>query len=329
MVRHPRRAACVAACLIAGLLACLADARPALAETFPSRAVKLIVPVPPGGSTDAVARMLALRMQAILGQPAITENQPGAGGIVAARAVAAARPDGYTLLISGIGGLAITPMAKTPEFNAATAFTLVATVATETMVVAVNPKVPGATLDEFLRYVRAHPGTLNYGAAPGIVPHFVSEFFKLKAGADIVHIPYKGAGPAITDLLAGQIDMMVNTKSLLLPLVRSGRLRALAVTSGARWPELPQVPTLVEAGIFPYPLEVWWGIVGPAGMPPDIVVRLNAAINASLTSSDLRTSFGNLGIEPRISTPKEFAALLADDAPRWLDIIRVTGIKLE
>jgi tripartite-type tricarboxylate transporter receptor subunit TctC len=302
---------------------------PAPAQTFPERTVKLVVPVPPGGSTDAVARLVTLRMQAILGQPVIIENQPGAGGLIAARAVAAANPDGYTLLIGGIGTLSIGPSVKTPDFNPAAVFTAIGTASTETMVLVVNPKVPATTLDGFVRYAKASGGKLNYGSAPGITPHFVSELFKLKTGADIVHIPYKGAGPVVTDLLAGQIDMMFNTKSVLLQLVKQGRLRALAVTSSARWPELPEVPTLTEAGIFPYAIEVWWGIVGPAGMPRAVVARLNGAINEALRSPELRANFTNLGIEPRISTPEEFATLLAEDAPRWFDIIRMTGIKLE
>jgi len=299
------------------------------AQTFPERTVKLIVPVPPGGSTDAIARLVTLRMQAILGQPVIIENQPGAGGLIAARAVAAANPDGYTLLIGGIGTLSIGPSVKTPDFNAAAVFAPIGTVSTETMVLVVNPKVPANTLDGFVRYAKASGGKLNYGSAPGITPHFVSELFKLKTGADIVHIPYKGAGPVVTDLLAGQIEMAFNTKSVLLQLVKQGRLRALAVTSAARWPELPEVPTLTEAGIFPYAIEVWWGIVGPAGLPRAVLARLNGAINEALRSTELRANFTNLGIEPRISTPQEFAALLAEDAPRWFDIIRMTGIKLE
>jgi tripartite-type tricarboxylate transporter receptor subunit TctC len=321
--RIPRRSAAI----LAGLAICVAV--PAPAQTFPERTVKLIVPVPPGGSTDAVARLVTLRMQAILGQPVIVENQPGAGGLIAARAVAAANPDGYTLLIGGIGTLSIGPSVKTPDFNAAAVFAPVGTVSTETMVLVVNPKVPANTLDAFVRYAKASGGKLNYGSAPGITPHFVSELFKLKTGADIVHIPYKGAGPVVTDLLAGQIDMAFNTKSVLLQLVKQDRLRALAVTSAARWPELPEVPTLTEAGVFPYAIEVWWGIVGPAGLPRAVVARLNGAINEALRSTELRANFTNLGIEPRISTPEEFAALLAEDAPRWLDIIRMTGIKLE
>jgi tripartite-type tricarboxylate transporter receptor subunit TctC len=317
---------CVAA-VTAVFAICLAF--PAPAQTFPERTVKLIVPVPPGGSTDAVARLVTLRMQAILGQPVIIENQPGAGGLIAARAVAAANPDGYTLLIGGIGTLAIGPSVKTPDFNPLAAFTPVGTVSTETMVLVVNPKVPADTLDAFLRYAKSNSGKLNYGSAPGIIPHFVSELFNVKTGAGIVHIPYKGAGPVVTDVLAGQIDMMFNTKSVLLQLVKQGRLRALAVTSAARWPELPEAPTLTEVGIFPSPLEVWFGIVGPAGLPRAVVARLNGAINEALRSTELRANFTNLGIEPRISTPQEFAALLADDAPRWFDIIRMTGIKLE
>ena len=165
------------------------------------------------------------------------------------------------------------------------------------MVLVVNPKVPAENLDAFVRYARMAGGKLNYGSAPGIAPHFVSELFRLKTGTDIVHIPYKGAGPVITDLLAGQIDMAFNNKSVLLQLVKQGRLRPLAVTSATRWPELPEIPTLVEAGIFPYPLETWWGIVGPAGLPRPVVERLNGAINAALQSPELRTSFASLGIE--------------------------------
>ena len=314
-------------CCLAALATCLA--LPASAQTFPERTVKLIVPVPPGGSTDALARLVTLRMQAILGRPVVIENQPGAGGLIAARAVAAANPDGYTLLIGGIGTFAIGPSAKTPDFNPTAVFTPVSTVSTETMVLVVNPQVPADTLDAFVRYAKANGGKLNYGSAPGIVPHFVSELFKLKTGTDIVHIPYKGAGPAVTDLLAGQIDMVFNTKSVLLQLVKQGRLRALAVTSAARWPELPEVPTLTEAHIFPDPIEVWWGIVGPAGLPRAVVGRLNGAINEAIQSKDVLANFMNLGIEPRGGTPQEFATLLAQDAPRWFDIIRMTGIKLE
>jgi len=311
------------------LVTCLEFGIAASAQTFPERTIKLVVPVPPGGSTDAVARLVTLRMQAILAQPVIVENQPGAGGLIAARSVAAANPDGYTLLIGGIGTLAIGPSVKTPDFNAAAVFAPIATVSTETMVLVVNPKVPADTLDAFLRHAKASGGKLNYGSAPGITPHFVSELFKLKTGANIVHIPYKGAGPVVTDLLAGQIDMMFNTKSVLLQLVKQGRLRALAVTSAARWPELPDVPTLTEASIFPYPIEVWWGIVGPAGMPRAIVARLNGAINTALQSTELRANFASLGIEPHIGTPEDFAALMAEDAPRWFDVIRMTGIKME
>jgi tripartite-type tricarboxylate transporter receptor subunit TctC len=304
-------------------------ATPALTQTFPERTIKLVVPVPPGGSTDALARLVTLRMQAILGQPVIVENQPGGGGLIAAQAVARANPDGYTLLIGAIGTLAILPSIKMPNFNASAAFTPVGTISTETMVMVVNPKVPATTLDGFLRYAKANRGKLNYGSAPGIIPHFVSEWFKLKSGADIVHIPYKGAGPVITDLLAGQIDMAFNTKSVLLQLVKQDRLHALAVTSAERWPELPETPSLVEAGIFPEPLDVWWGIVGPAGMPLVVVTKLNGAINTALQSAELRTNFANLGIEPRGGTSENLAKLLAEDAPRWFEIIKLTGIRLE
>src|SRR5215468_2239737 len=174
----------LAAVVAAALVTCLGAQAPA--QTFPERTVKLIVPVPPGGSTDAVARLVTARMQAILGQPVIIENQPGAGGVIAARAVAAANPDGYTLLIGGVGTLAIGPSVKMPDFNPMAAFTPVATVSTETMVLVVHPKVPTDTLDAFVRYAKANRGKVNYGSAPRIIPHFVSELFSLKTGTDIV-----------------------------------------------------------------------------------------------------------------------------------------------
>src|SRR5258708_38639610 len=178
------------AAILAGLAICVAV--PAPAQTFPERTVKLVVPVPPGGSTDAVARLVTLRMQAILGQPVIIENQPGAGGLIAARAVAAANPDGYTLLIGGIGTLSIGPSIKTPDFNAAGVLAPIGTGSTQTMVLVVNPNGAANTLDGFVRYAKVSGGKLNYGSAPGITPHFVSELFQLKTGAAIVHIPYKG-----------------------------------------------------------------------------------------------------------------------------------------
>jgi len=231
-------------------------------------------------------------------------------------------------MIAAANTFGTAPLLYRLDYDPLRAFVPVAMAAIERQVLVVTPSLPVKTLPELVRYAKANPGKLSYGSAIGIVPHFLMELFKIKSGADILHVPYRGAAPMITDLLAGQIQMTINAKSALLPSIVAGKLRALAVTSAERWRELPDVPTMVEAGYLDQPYDTLFGLVAPAGTPEPVIDKLNAAVNAGLESPELRLSLARLGIEPKLGTPAEFAAIIAADAPRWAEIVRITGIKI-
>jgi tripartite-type tricarboxylate transporter receptor subunit TctC len=299
-------------------------------DSFPDRMIKVIAPFPAGGPTDVMARLAAQALQINLKQTVIVENQPGAGGRIGAKMVAKAKPDGYTLLLGGTNINAILPaLYKNLDFDAINGFAAVAVVATSPGALAVNPAVPVRTIAELIGYAKAHPGALKFGSVPGISPHFTLELLKIRTGTDITFIPYKGAAPAINDALSGTIELLSNNKSVLLPLLQAGKLRALAVQSTQRWPELPEIPTLLESGLDGFPTETWYTIVAPAGTPAAIVHTLNAAINEGLKSPEIRTSFARLGIDARIQSPEEYAAIMAEQAREWAEIVKLTGIKIE
>jgi tripartite-type tricarboxylate transporter receptor subunit TctC len=300
------------------------------AQTFPVRPIRLIVPFPAGGATDTMARLVAQALRAKIGQNVVLENQGGAGGTIGERVAAFSPPDGYTLVMVAITSTFGTgPHLYKLDYDPAKAFTPVATVAIDRQVLVSNPSLPVKTVPELVAYAKANPGKLDYGSSTGIGPHFMMELFKLKTGTDIVHVPYRGGAPMISDLLGGQIQLTINGKSVLLPHIQSGRLRALAVTSATRVADLPDVPTLIELGDLDEPYDSLFGVVAPSGVPPAIIDRLNGAINEGLRSPEIAGSLARLGIEPKITTPAEFAAIIAADAPRWADIVRRTGIKIE
>src|SRR5436305_9966055 len=239
----------------------LALASLAHAQNYPTRPIKLVVPFPAGGATDTSARLVAQGMSARLGQTVVIENQGGAGGTIGARQVALAAPDGYTLLmVAATNTFGTAPLLYKLDYEPLKAFVPVAMAVIEKQVLVVAPSLPVHTIGELVRYAKANPGKLNYGNAVGIAPHFLVELFKLKSGADIVHVPYRGGAPMIADLLGGQIQMTINGKSVLLPHIREGKLRPLAVTSAQRWPELPDVPSLVEVGYLDSPYDTLFGI---------------------------------------------------------------------
>jgi tripartite-type tricarboxylate transporter receptor subunit TctC len=298
------------------------------AQSYPDRPIKLVVPFPAGGATDTTARLVAQQMQAHLGQVVIIENQGGAGGTIGTRQVAGAAPDGYTLLMGSLGTFGTQPLLYKLDYDPRKAFAPVAATVVDKLVLVAGPSLQVKTIQELVRYAKAKPGKLNYGNAIGIGPQLVAELFKVKSGTDIVHIPYRGGAPMIADLVAGQIDMTVNGKSVLLPHIAAGKLRALAVTGASRWPELPDVPTLVELGYLDAPYDAMFGVVTPAGTPTAVIERLNAAINEGLRSPDMRTSLAKLGIEPVITTPQEFAAIIAQEIPKWAEVVRITGVKV-
>jgi tripartite-type tricarboxylate transporter receptor subunit TctC len=289
-----------------------------------------VVPFPPGGPTDVAARLIAQPLGETLGQSVIVENQPGAGGRTGSRFVARGTPDGYTLLMGGTNLNAIIPaIYKNLDYDPVKSFIAVASVASDAVVMVVNPSLPARTVAEFVQAAKANPGKLKYGSAPGIASHLASELLKYRAGIDMPFIPYRGGGPAITDLLGGQIDMIFNNKSVLLALIQGEKLRALAVTADKRWPELPDVPTMREAGFADFPSDIVYGLLAPAGTPDAIVDKLNSSVNKALQSPELRANLAKLGIEARAATPQAFGAAMSDDMAKYDEIVRLTGIKVD
>lgn len=301
----------------------------AQAQTYPVKPIKLVVPFPAGGATDTTARLVAQRLQLGLGQSVIIENQGGAGGSIAAKQVAAAAPDGYTLMIGSLSTFGTHPVLYKLDYDPMKAFAPVASAVIDKLVMVAGPSLPVKTIQELVAHAKANPGKLNYGNAIGIGPHFTTEMFKIKSGTEIVHIPYRGGAPMIADLIAGQIHMTINGKSVLLPHIQAGKVRALAVTSARRWSDLPDVPTMLELGYMDKPYDTLFGVVAPAGTPAAIITRLNATINEGLRSAETRAALDKLGIEPLIATPAEFAAMIAEEAPKWAEAVRLTGIRVE
>jgi tripartite-type tricarboxylate transporter receptor subunit TctC len=298
------------------------------AQSYPNRTIKLLVPFPAGGATDNAARLVAQRLQADLGQSVIIENQGGAGGTIGTKQAAGAAPDGYTLLMASIGTFGSQPLLYKLDFDPQRAFVPVATVVIDKGALVIGPSLQVKTIGELVQYAKAHPGKLTYGSSIGIGPHFIAELFKIRSGTDFVHIPYRGGAPVIADLIAGQIDMTVNGKSVLLPQIQAGKLRALAVTAGERWAELPDVPTLVETGYMDMPYDTLFGIVAPAGTPAATIAKLNTTINDGLRSPEMREHLAKIGIEPIATTPQEFADIIAREVPKWAAIVKATGVRV-
>jgi tripartite-type tricarboxylate transporter receptor subunit TctC len=321
-----------AAILLALLLACLGmlSIQPSRAEGYPERTIKIVVPFAAGGPTDVAARLVAQSLSSSLGHNVIVENQAGAGGRIGAKLVATATPDGYTLLLGGTNVNAITgALYQNLGFDPIKSFAPVAAVYADSLALAVSLHVPADTCEALVRYAKDNPGKLKYGATPGIYTHFAGEFFKVKTGTDILFVPYKGGAPALTDALGGHIDMVFGNKSTLLGNFKEQKLKALAVTSQTRWPELPQTPTMQEVGVSGFPPEVIFGLLAPAGTPAKIIQQLNNATNDGLRSAQLRASLEAIGVEARIGTPQEFAAALEEQARQWKAVIDETGIRME
>jgi len=302
----------------------------AVAQSYPDRPIKVMVPYPAGGPTDTVARSVSQALSADLGQSVVVENQPGAGGRIAMKAVARGAPDGYTLLLGGTNNNAITPaLYKDLDFDAVKDFAPVAAIATDSAVLVVHPSVPANTLPELIAYAQANPGKLSSGGGVGILPHFFLEFVRVKSGTQIQFVPYRGAAPAMADAISGQIQLHASAKVLLLPQIAAGKLRALVVASAKRWPELPDVPTLKEVGLDGFPTDVWYGLLAPAGTPAPGIAKLNATMNARLKTAELQAALAKLGLEPRPMSSQEFGDVLVEEMRQWGALAEQTGIKLK
>ena len=313
--------------LFAALLAAFPVA--SWAETFPGKPIKLIVPFPAGGPADTIGRLVAEKMAASLGQPVVVENRGGAGGAVGTAVVAKAEPDGYTIGISTAGALAISPslqdkLAYNP-LKDLQPLTLAARVP-ELLVVAKD--VPVANLAELIAYAKANPGKLNFASSgPGSMPHLAGELLKRQAGIDIVHLPYRGAAPAVTDLIGGHVQMMFMDVAMLLPHVQAGTAKAMAVGSRQRIAVLPDLPTTAELGLPEVEADNWYGMIAPPGMPKDVLDKLHGAIVAALQAPDVKAKLGELGAIAGGNKPEEFAAYLESEIKRWAEVVKTANVK--
>ena len=303
-------------------------AGPGRADEYPSLPVKIIVPTPPGGPVDVIARITANYLQSKLGQAFVIENRAGAGNTIGSKDAAAAAPDGYTLLYSAASGLIIAPLLHPDAgYDPLKSFAPIALVGATSNVLVVNPSVPAKTVAELVAYAKANPGKVNFSSGGiGVLPHLIGEMFKARAGIDIVHVPYKGGGPSINDLVAGNVQMSFEATSVLLPLIKVDRLRALAVTAANRVRELPAVPTMVESGYPGFVTTAWTGLLAPAGTPAPIIAKLNATINDGLKSPQLQYALTNLSYEPIGGTPQDFTETMKTELARWTPIVKSLGL---
>ena len=331
MIRYPAiplRSLLLLTCLLVPAVATVTRAE---TQSYPTRTIKLVVPFGPGGPTDVSARIVAQVVQSGLGPSVVIENRPGAGGAIGTKSVANAEPDGATLLIGTSATLGVVPaLMKNPGYDPIKSFAPVAKVADSTLVLVVPATFPANSVQEFIAYAKANPGRLSFASAGvGNQTQLLAELFKSKAGLDIVHVPYKSGAEMVTAILGEQVQMAFPDVSILIPLIREGKLKALAVTSASRHPQLPDVPTMIESGIPDYIMTFWSGVVAPAGVPAEIVNRLNTAINDGLTSASVRENLAKVGSQASPGTPQEFADFIAAETKKWSAVAKMAGISLD
>ena len=313
--------------LAVGAAALPAVSRFAWAQAYPTRPVRLIVPLAPGGATDIVARVIGQWLSERLGQPFIVENRPGAGTNLGTEAVVRAAPDGYTLLLAAPNNAINASFYEKLNFNFNRDIAPVAGIISHSLVIVVHPSVPAKTVPEFIGYAKANPGKLNMASPGNGTPNHVSgELFKMMAGVDMVHVPYRSGGPALTDLIAGQVQVMFFATVSSIEYIRDGRLRALAVTTATRSELLPDIPT-VDQFVPGYEASGWFGLGAPKATPAEIVEKLNKEINAGLADPKIKTRLADLGGTPLVGSPADFGKLVADDTEKWGKVVRAANIK--
>jgi tripartite-type tricarboxylate transporter receptor subunit TctC len=308
-------------------------ALPVIAQTpaYPQRPVRIVVPYPTGGSNDVIARILAQQLQEQWGQAVVVENKPGAAGNIGAAEVAKANPDGHTLLLTNINITSMNPaLMATMPFDPQKEFAPISLLGTTTLALVVHPSVPANTVIDLINLAQKEPGRLNYASSGNGSPqHMSAEMFKAMTRTQITHVPYRGAAPAVNDLLAGQVQVTVGVVNQLIPHIRSGRVRALGVTSRKRIAQLPEVPTLDESGVRGYESEIWLGLAAPAATPPALIDQLNQAVRKAMSTPEVSLRLQGQGIDVLLSTPAQMRQRSLEDLKRWGDIIRTAGIKLE
>ena len=306
-------------------------AMPALAQSYPNKPVRMIIPYPPGGGNDTLGRLFAAKLGERSGQHFIVENRPGAGAMLGTEAAAKSAPDGYTILLSSIATHALSPnLYSRVPYDPVKDFAPITLLGIAPTVLVVPADLPARNLQEFIAAAKAKPGALAYASGGnGTPPHINAEVFKAVAGVDLLHVAYKGGGPALVDLMAGRVQAMLDTAASAMPHVRAGKLRALALSAPKRSPELPDLPTFAEAGLPQYDTNAWYSMHAPAGTPPEIVRRLNAELVAILKDPDVLARFKQLATDPVGNSPEEFAAFVRTELEKYARIIKAAGIKLD
>lgn len=326
------RGALFGRCLGAALLAAHTWSASAQGSgTFPSKTIRYVVPYPPGGPLDVVARILAQKVGPKLGQQIVVDNRPGAGGGIGADLVAKAPPDGHTLLMGAVATHAINPhLFRKLPYDALRDFTPVTLVTQVPNVLIVHPSLPVKSVDDLVRLARAKPGVLSFGSgSTGSAGHLAGELFKVLAKVDMVHVPYKGAAPAVADLLGGQIHLMFDNLASALPHVKAGRLRAVAVTTEQPSPRVPDLPTIAASGLKGFDVSTWFGVFAPAGVPQGVLDRLHDEFSNALGQPDVKAALGNLGAEPSSLSPSQFAAFVKREFDKYAEVVRASGARVD
>ena len=304
-------------------------AAPAFAQSYPDRPVRIIVPTPAGGPVDVMARLVAAALPESLGQNVVIENKPGAGNIIGSKIAADATPDGYTLMVSAASGLIMSPMIyRNPGYDASS-FAPIALIAETPQLLVINPQLPFKSVADLVAYAKANPGKLNYSTGGiGTLPHLAAELFKKTTGTNIVHVPYKGGGPALTGVVAGEAQMTFDPLATSLQLIKAGKLRALAIAGPVRSDALPGVPTMAESGYQSFTVGAWTALLAPKGTPDAIVAKLNAAVNKALQSEPMKSTLSRLGAQPRGGTPKALGDFMASETAKWKPIVAALNLKV-
>jgi len=302
------------------------------AQAYPGREpIKIIVPFPPGGPTDGMARIISERLGTVLGQSIVIENRGGAGGGIGGKFVAAADPDGYTLLMTPGGALTTGP-AVNPAigYDPVKVFASVCQLIETPLIISVHPDLPVKTMAEVVAYAKANPGKVRWGSQGfGTAPHLLAEMFKLDAGVNILHVPYRGTGPLLNAILANEVNIIADPSTTSLPYIEAGKLRPIAIAGKVRHPKLPDVPTVVEAGFPKLQSPFWLAVVAPAATPPDIIGKLNSAFRQALAAPETRTRLDALGAEIKIGTPEDLDKMLAAERTQWSAVVKAANIKME
>jgi tripartite-type tricarboxylate transporter receptor subunit TctC len=302
----------------------------ALAQAWPAKPIRYLVPFPPAGATDITARIIADKIAGPLGQPVVVENRPGAAGNVGSELVAKAAPDGYTLLQCTVAQSISQTLYAKLNYDLEKDLTPVAMIALVPNVMEVNPSVPAKSVAEFIALAKSKPGKINFASSgSGTSIHMSAEMFMMMTGVKMVHVPYKGSGPALADLLGGQVDVMFDNLTSSIGYIKSGRLRALAVTTSTRYPELPDVPTMQEAGVAGYEATAWFGMLAPKGTPKSVVARINAEVDKALAQADVKEKLAQQGAVASAWTPEQFGTFIHNEIAKWGKVVKASGAKVE